>query len=228
MTKNLCFICNKLVSGNIEHKICKTCQVLAHTECISTLNLSTQIDSWECNRCSLPSSHVISSEVKSLISSLNLIPTSIDPIEEDGEDDENFLANSVDCKYYELHEFQEIPNKSKCFSAIHLNISSLDKHFDKLHTLLASCNHQFEIIGITETRLFESIQNTGKYSIQNYKVVDMPTEASAGGALIYIADHLSFIPREDLSNSMYKAKSLESVFIEICEPKKKSNSGVYL
>ena len=181
-------------------------------------------DFWECKRCSPPSNnvHVVSSEIKSLISSLNLLPTSLDTIDEDDENEENFLSISVNCKYYELHEFKDIQNKSKFFSALHLNISSLDKHFDKLHTLLAETNHQFEIIGLTETRLSESIKNSRKYSIQNYKIEDKPTQASAGGAMLYIADHLPFIPREDLSNEIYLAKSIESVFVEICEPKKKN------
>ena len=134
----------------------------------------------------------------------------------------NFLTNSVDCKYYELHQFQEIQKKSKCFSALHLNISSLDKHFNELHTMLAESKHQFQVIGVTETRLSDSIKTSRKYSIPNYKIEDTPTEASAGGALLYIAEHLPFLPREDLSKSLYLANCIESVFVEICEPKKKN------
>ena len=147
---------------------------------------------------------MVSSEIKSLISNLNLVQTSLNSsVDEGDEEEENFLSNSVNCKYYELHEFKEIQNKTKCFSALHLNISSLDKHFDKLYNLLAESNHHFEIIGITETRLSESVKNTGKYSIQNYKIEDKPTKAAAGGTLLYIADHLSFFPREDLSNASW-------------------------
>ena len=153
---------------------------------------------WAVMQPSSSNDHV-SSKVKSLISSLNLIPTSIDTVDDEENFDENFIAETVNCKYYELHEYKKIQNKSKCFSAFHLNISSLPKHSDKLLNLLAKCDHPFHIIGLTETRLSESLKTSQRYSIQNYKIEDKPTEASAGGALLYIADHLPFKPGEDLS-----------------------------
>ena len=43
-------------------------------------------------------------------------------------------------------------------------------------------------------------------------------EAKAGGTLIYISNHLSYITGNDLK--IYKSFELESLFIEICNPKK--------
>ena len=44
------------------------------------------------------------------------------------------------------------------------------------------------------------------------------TETSAGGTLLYIANHLSYKCRNDLN--IYKKNELESTFIEIVNPKK--------
>ena len=38
---------------------------------------------------------------------------------------------------------------------------------------------------------------------------------AAGGALLYISNHLNYKPRKDLNQNMYKSKELESIFVEI-------------
>ena len=45
-----------------------------------------------------------------------------------------------------------------------------------------------------------------------------PTESSAGGTLLHIANDFSYIPRQDLN--IYKKNELESTIIEIMNPKK--------
>ena len=45
-----------------------------------------------------------------------------------------------------------------------------------------------------------------------------PTESSAGGTLLYIANYLSYESRQDLN--IYKKNELESTFLEITNPKK--------
>ena len=52
----------------------------------------------------------------------------------------------------------------------------------------------------------------------NYSFEFTPTETSAGGALLYIANHLSYKCRNDLN--IYKNNELESTFIEIVNSKK--------
>ena len=46
----------------------------------------------------------------------------------------------------------------------------------------------------------------------------MLTESSAGGMLLCIASHVSYKPHPDLN--IYKANQLESIFVEIINPKK--------
>ena len=52
----------------------------------------------------------------------------------------------------------------------------------------------------------------------NYAIEFTPTKSSAGGTLLYTANHLSYKPRPDLN--IYKANQLESTFVEIINPKK--------
>ena len=50
-----------------------------------------------------------------------------------------------------------------------------------------------------------------------------PTEVSKGGTLLYIFEELNYKTRKDLQ--VYKAKELESTFIEIINKKRKDLTG---
>ena len=45
-----------------------------------------------------------------------------------------------------------------------------------------------------------------------------PTESSAGGTLLYIANYLSYKHRQDLN--IYKMSELESTFVKVINPRK--------
>ena len=55
-------------------------------------------------------------------------------------------------------------------------------------------------------------------NLDNYSFEFTQTETSAGGTLLYIANHLSYKCRNDLN--MYKKNEVESTFIEIVNPRK--------
>ena len=55
-------------------------------------------------------------------------------------------------------------------------------------------------------------------NLNNYSFEFTPTETSAGGTLLYIANYLSYKCCNDLN--IYKKNELESTFIEIVNPKK--------
>ena len=55
-------------------------------------------------------------------------------------------------------------------------------------------------------------------NLNNYSFEFTPTETSAGGTLLYIANHLSYKCHNDLN--IYKKNELESTFIELVNPKK--------
>ena len=94
----------------------------------------------------------LSDELKSLLADLNKVV--IDLTSDDDDEDEfviQFHANS--CSYLNCDEFNSIVSKTPTnFSAFHLNIASMLKHFDKLGSLLAQLKSNFSFIGISKTR----------------------------------------------------------------------------
>lgn len=123
---------------------------------------------------------------------------------------------NVNCKYYDCQELNAITAVSKFnFSAFHLNISSLSRHFDELNALLSILNLKFSVIGISESRFLKHSPPIFDFNIEGYSVEHTPTESSAGGALLYISNRFSYTLRSDLSQLLYSPGDLESVFVEI-------------
>ena len=112
-------------------------------------------------------------------------------------------------------------NKEKCLSLFQVNACSLSKYFNELQQLLKSTNKNFDVIAITETRIRKDISITSNLSLNNYSLELTPTESSAGGTLLYIFNHLSYKPSNDLN--IYQKYELESTFIEVINPQKKQN-----
>ena len=76
-------------------------------------------------------------------------------------------------------------------------------------------NHNFSVFGISETRFLKDSPPIFDFEIEGYTALHKPTESSAGGALWYISNHLSYFPRSDLADFLYKPRELDSVFAEI-------------
>ena len=112
----------------------------------------------------------------------------------------------------------EIPHKNKSLSLFHINAYSHNKNFDDLQHLLSCTKTKFDIIAISETRITKQVSLLNNLNLNNYSFEFTPTETSAGGTLLYIANHLSYKCRNDLN--IYKKNELESTFIEIVNPKK--------
>ena len=74
-------------------------------------------------------------------------------------------------------------------------------------------------MAITESRLIKNKKPSFNLNLDGYhSPVHTPTEASVGGALLYISKNLSFEPRNDLNSMLYCSSLLESVFVEIPVP----------
>ena len=123
-------------------------------------------------------------------------------------------------KYYDIDEMHniEIPHKNKSLSLFHINACSLNKNFDDLQHLLSCTKKNFDIIAISETRITKQVSLLNNLNLNNYSFEFTPTETSAGGTLLYIANHLSYKCCNDLN--IYKKNELESTFIEIVNAKK--------
>ena len=130
--------------------------------------------------------------MKHLVNQFNNISSPPDDINSDD------LKNTVSSKHYDIEELQnlKVTNKSNSLSLFHINACPLSKNFDDLQHLPSCTNKNFDVIAITERRFTKNISIT---SINNYSIEFTPSESSAGGTLLYIANHLSYIPCQDLN-----------------------------
>ena len=69
-------------------------------------------------------------------------------------DSADFLSNSISSKYYSPIEFLQCKLTTK-FTMLHINIASLSKHIGELSNSLKLLDYPFDVIGITETRLYD-------------------------------------------------------------------------
>lgn len=132
-------------------------------------------------------------------------------------------VNTTFCKYYSVEEFIKRKHKKRNnFSIFHLNIASLQYHFEDLKILLSSLEHDFDIISISETKLKQNSPPVIDINIPNYQFEHTPSDANKGGTLLYISNKHNYKPRMDLKSQLYESKQVESTFIEIINPKGKN------
>ena len=102
-------------------------------------------------------------------------------------------------------------NKKHNFSLCHLNIRSIRKNVGSLEFTLENLQHEFSLIGITETWLKDD--DCDLFAIQGYNVVEKHRQNRFGGGVaLFIKDNIECTIRSELSTFN---DQLESVFIEI-------------
>ena len=163
---NLCSFCLKIVRK--KGVCCDLCNKWIHTKC-NELNdvdyeyLKLNDDVWFCKLCIeeiLPFCRSLKTNVndttKTINSSLRDLLLQLNNFSYDSENETSeLLPNSV---YKDVEYFSELNSsiKSKSLSLFHLNINSLQKHFDDFEYFLNDLNLEFDFIGITESRLLKS------------------------------------------------------------------------
>ena len=75
---------------------------------------------------------------------------------------------------------------------------SLNKNFEDLEYLLKFTNINYNIIGTSETRAMKNLEITQNINLKNYNFEYTPTKCTAGGTMLYRANHLAYKPRHDL------------------------------
>ena len=93
----------------------------------------------------------------------------------------------------------DIPHKNKSLSLFRINACSLNKNFDDLQHLLNCTKKKIHIIAISESRITKQVSLLYNLNLNSYSFEFTPTETSAGGTLLYIANHLSYKCRNDLN-----------------------------
>ena len=71
----------------------------------------------------------------------------------------------------------------------------------------------FQIVGISESRLKTDISTTTNIQLPGFNIEHMPSKSAKGGALLYLRDTINYKLRPDLN--VEKEKELVSIFIEI-------------
>ena len=93
--------------------------------------------------------------------------------------------------------------KSKALSLFHRNVGSLPKRFDNFKNLINQLQIEFDLIGITESRLIKGISPATNINLKDYVIEHTPTESSAGGALLYVYKKSSYQPQVNLSQFFF-------------------------
>ena len=94
-----------------------------------------------------------------------------------------------------------------------MNVNSLQFHLDELETFLANFPVDFQVLGITESRLKEANPPATNILLPRFNYEHMPKKSTNGGALLYIKNGINYKLRPDLN--INKDKELKSIFTEI-------------
>ena len=229
-----CGSCPRKIKRNCPYAFCKKCSNYFHLKC-SDLPKNKDLQEWNCSKClieSLPFSNI---DQNNLILTLHgnnneesaflnhgpsfTLKSLIDKLPGERFDKDDFLDDNIQSKYYTVGEFineKFSPNK---FSIIHLNIASLQLHIDELRSLLYGLKLKFDIICISESRLFDD-KPLVNIDIDGYHFVHTPTATRAGGVGMYINSQLDFNILNSLS--LCHPNVSESIFVEIKHPTKKN------
>ena len=213
-----CKICDKLVNEGTPSFFCDFCQNWFHHECnLPLTNHVPQVGSCiKCNCELFPFGLCYELDANNFrLNYFHPFFSDISKIGEIYETYRDFSINSLECRYLDCNDFNlTFSNCSSHLSFLHLNISSLPKHFDIYTSLLNSLNHEFKVLGFSETRLTDS-SIPHNLDIDRYNSIFTNTKASAGGTALYISKDLKHKDRKDLSNLIYFDKQLESTFCEL-------------
>ena len=120
------------------------------------------------------------------------------------------------CNYYMEDMFNESMKEKKStdtvsltFSLCHLNIRSNQANMAPFHNYLGNLNHEFSIIGMSETWLQD--HNCDLFHLPSYNLVERVNKKGDGVA-IFLKDTINFQRREDL---ILDCSLFDSVFIEV-------------
>ena len=87
------------------------------------------------------------------------------------DEEEELSSNLINCKYFNIDDFCASNfDSSNSFSVFHLNIASLNAHFDEFTTMLSLLEFDFSVIGLTEAKLKKYINSTIPISIKGYNL----------------------------------------------------------
>ena len=138
------------------------------------------------------------------------------------DDSDDLVTSTVNSKYYNIKNFNSVKfDKSSSFGLLHVNIASLNKHFDDLHESLSRLKFNFDIIGISEHKINKDNPPSNNISLPGYdEFIFEPTGTTHGGTGFYIKSGIDYKRRDDLN--LNTPSFFEAMFIEIIIPDRKN------
>ena len=143
------------------------------------------------------------SDLLSFLSEHKFIPSNFDSILNTHSSNINHNINqhrSCNCKYNDTNTIiDEGALHQSEFSIFHHNSRSLNKKVSTTVDYISILDHNFDIIGFTET-WFNSIEDSNLIDLDNYAKLDsIRPNRTGGGASIFINSKHNFIHRTDLN-----------------------------
>ena len=160
-------------------------------------------------------------ELKKFVRQCEEIQNKINNNTDDEDDDEN-VSNTVNSKYYNIKKFNSLkPDINSSLGLMHVNIASLNKHFDDLKTTLSRLKFSFDVIGISEHKINNESPPSNNIDLPGYnKFIFEPTGTTHGGTGFYIKNNRNYVVRDDLKLNL--PSHFEAMFVEIILTDKKN------
>ena len=115
-----------------------------------------------------------------------------------------------DHEIFTVEELNELSSVVKPqLSALHLNIRSLNKHFDELCNLLDSIPFEIDMIACSETWITPQV-DLDSIQIADYNmIIDNRTFSTGGGVALYLKSNFGYTIRDDL-----KIDGIENIWVD--------------
>ena len=94
----------------------------------------------------------------------------------------------------------------------HNNVVSINQNLENLTLLLDELDFQFNLIGVTETKITHSNENGSFSCIPGYVSDFVPTPLASGGVGFFIHESLNYTVLEKISNEAFQALWIEISF----------------
>lgn len=214
-----CDSCINNCTINLNHEVCNKCLLINLPFFETSDEEFASINTFQISANYNKFNHLLFNPFQS---NYNPIDNVIDP-------DSNYFEKQSDilnkCTYFLEDDFNNKLAKdynSNNFSLFHLNVRSLNKHFDAFETYINLLKVKFSVIALSETWVHEDL-DTSSFNIPGYLYINnFRASKSAGGVGFFIKENLKYTVREDLCTA-----AAESLFIECnLEHGKKAIIGV--
>ena len=234
--QNVCVSCSKNIKKCHLDIFCKKCKSFVHKKCtqLKPKELrNIKPGEWICLKChnSVVDQDQNSFDDNSVSDLNNITVTDVDFAKYDEMcfNPLRYECTNISSRFDNDDHMKEVYNIPKCpyltpeqfklnsfadndqFTILNVNIRSLGKNLDKLKNCIKVLDHDFTIIGLSETHLKGKPHDF--YNLPNYNMeYTNRIGREKGGVCLYISNHIKYKLRKDLciANTNY-----ESCFIEV-------------